>query len=644
VRQNEAAAKIVEREDHLHSQQSKLEEDRAVFLVQREEADKRSAELREASERLKEEKTQLRTQQDEFRTRQEEFLAQEESLEEERQAFRKEAEQFARDAEQAAVARVEFQARVQEIEKRQAELEEREAPLAERQKQIDVALERQHEQELTLAKERAEVERLHRELEERRRQIDKDSADLKAQATRNQADSARIQAEREALQAAQDDVRDQRVAVESARQHLEHDRQKTRETAKQVERDKKKYAELHAQYETDQRTLKIAREEAEAARSELRQQNEKFEAARVAFMEERAQVTKKEADIHKALKQLRDERKGLQPEEDTLKSWSLHQTPKETVADLQILLSRLQEDRHRLKVEREQLAEVFSLVSRGGRGGVRRPPRMLAEGTQRRLSEGPRLRMILEPGTASSGEVTDLLAELSALNRRLGGPGVEFLVNECRTWRVSTPESGAAAGGSPRPDAAKAPTDRSFVEIYAVPRKPSEPDAKHSAAHWDRFTASLFLVLRLDAGQANYFEMSEEASSEHPSFVLASDSARRAAEKASRLADPKNAAPADSSVDALNEHLRKIEELRRKLEREDSLILELAPAVELPAAEAVVEPAVPTVEASSSNRILVIAVGVVAAAALTIGGLFYALRGNPAAHDSAPASQSAPSN
>ena len=94
----------------------------------------------------------------------------------------------------------------------------------------------------------------------------------------------------------------------------------------------------------------------------------------------------------------------------------------------------------------------------------------------------------------------------------------------------------------------------------------------------------------------------------------------------------------------MNQHLQKIEELRRKLEREDSLILELAPAVEMPAAEAAVEPAAPAVEPSSSNRFLVIAIGVAAAAALTIGGLFYVWRGNPAAHASAPASQMAPSN
>ena len=94
----------------------------------------------------------------------------------------------------------------------------------------------------------------------------------------------------------------------------------------------------------------------------------------------------------------------------------------------------------------------------------------------------------------------------------------------------------------------------------------------------------------------------------------------------------------------MNEHLRKIEELRRKLEREDSLILQLAPAVEMPAAETAVEPAAPAVEPSSSNRFLIIAVGVVAAAALTIGGLVYVLHGNPAAHPPAPASQTAPSN
>ncbi len=191
-------------------------------------------------------------------------------------------------------------------------------------------------------------------------------------------------------------------------------------------------------------TLKIAREEAEAARSELRQQNEKFESARVVFMEERAQVVQKEADIHKALKQLRDERKGLQPEEESLKTWSLHQTPKETVADLQILLNRLQDERHRLKVEREQLAEVFALISRAGRTGSPRALRPLPDGSQPPSIEGLQLRMILEMGTASSAELSELLAELSALNCRLGGPGVEFLVNECRTWRLPDSSDGAA--------------------------------------------------------------------------------------------------------------------------------------------------------------------------------------------------------
>jgi hypothetical protein len=214
----------------------------------------------------------------------------------------------------------------------------------------------------------------------------------------------------------------------------------------------------------------------------------------------------------------------------------------------------------------------------------------------------------------------------------LGGPGVEFLVNECRTWRLSGPQAGASPTGSPRPEAGKAATaDRSFVEIYAVPRTPSEPDAKLSAAHWDRFTASLFMVLRLDAGQANYFDLAEAASSEHPSFILAIDAARRVSEKSARSSEPKGPAVADGSIDALDQHLQKIEELRRKLEREDSLVLELAPAVDIPPEQTSDEP-VPAVPQLPQRRRMATIAAVAAAAVLLIGGLVYALRPGSVRH------------
>jgi len=246
--------------------------------------------------------------------------------------------------------------------------------------------------------------------------------------------------------------------------------------------------------------------------------------------------------------------------------------------------------------------------------------------------------MILELGTASSGELTELFAELSALNRRLGGPGVKFRVNECRTWRLSEPKAGASSTGSPKPEADKmASADRSFVEIYAVPKTPAEADAKFSASHWDRFTASLFMVLRLDAGQANYFDLAETASCEHPSHILATDAALRATEKTVRSSDGKSQAAAGVSVDALNQHLQKIEELRRKLEREESLVLELAPAVEIPPEEAPVEPPAAVPHWQPRRRNVAIAAAA-AAAALLIAGLFYVLRPSPArTADPAPA-------
>ena len=218
--------------------------------------------------------------------------------------------------------------------------------------------------------------------------------------------------------------------------------------------------------------------------------------------------------------------------------------------------------------------------------------------------------MILEVGTASSGDVAELLGELSSLNRRLGGPGVEFVVNECRTWQLAKNASPAAGTESGK----ASNSDRSFVEIYAIPKASSAADAKTSAAHWDRFTASLFMVMRLDAGQANYFELSEAASREHPSFILAADAARRAGDKPTR-SESKTPPGSDASIDALNQHLQKIEELRRKFEREDAMVLELAPAVDItpeePAAASVAEGPQPQGRRRS--------VAMIAAAAVTVG-------------------------
>ncbi len=360
-------------------------------------------------------------------------------------------------------------------------------------------------------------------------------------------------------------------------------------------------------------------------------------------MEEKAQVAKKEADIHRALKQLRDERKRLQPEEDALKSWSLQQTPKETVADLQVLLSRLHEERHRLKVEREQLAEVFALISSGRKPGMPRRARKATGGETGKKIEGPRLRMILEPGTATSASLSELLLELSALNRQLGGPGVDFVVSECRTWRLSAKkQQGTSPTGGTKPNSEKASSvnaDRSFVEIYAVPMTPADPNAKTAGSHWDHFTASLFMVLRLDAGQANYFDLAEVASREHPSHVLATDAAVRAARRSAKAAPTIKPAAPDASVDAVNVQLQRIEELRRKLEREDSLILELAPAVAFEIEDEQSPPATgPAAVAKSPvnkrRRIAKIA-GVATAAVLLLAALIFLLRPS-SAHEASP--------
>jgi hypothetical protein len=218
----------------------------------------------------------------------------------------------------------------------------------------------------------------------------------------------------------------------------------------------------------------------------------------------------------------------------------------------------------------------------------------------------------------------------------LGGPGVEFVVRECRIWQLSA--LGNRATADQAGTNASAAQDRSFVEIYAIPQKgvSGEAGTKFSASHWDRFTASLFMVLRLDAGQANYFELAEAASREHPSYVLAADAALRASRKpkpseataavAAANAGVDKPALKEASLDAINLQLQRIEDLRRKLEREESMILELAPAVEATAVESSAAPiAAPAVVKTKKRFALVSAL--TAAAAAVVAGIWWLVRG-----------------
>ena len=153
----------------------------------------------------------------------------------------------------------------------------------------------------------------------------------------------------------------------------------------------------------------------------------------------------------------------------------------------------------------------------------------------------------------------------------------------------------------------------------------------HQGNPWSSRRAA---VLRLDAGQANYFELAEAASREHPSYVLAADAALRASRKpklAEGAAAPASAStdksPAkEASVDSINQQLQRIEDLRRKFEREDSLILELAPAVDVAADENAVAPAAAPNVAKAKNRVA-LASGAVAAAAAILAGLWWLVRG-----------------
>ena len=186
--------------------------------------------------------------------------------------------------------------------------------------------------------------------------------------------------------------------------------------------------------------------------------------------------------------------------------------------------------------------------------------------------------MILEVGTASSGDVAELLGELSSLNRRLGGPGVEFLVNECRTWRVA----GSAKRPAPDGIAASNRLGKASHERPVLRGDLCHPPQDQRARCGRQARTPCNIGNRFDGEPGSWScgstrarpiisSCREEASTANiPSFVLASDSARRAGDKATAGKPESKTQPgSDASIDALNQHLQKIEELRRKFERED---------------------------------------------------------------------------
>jgi hypothetical protein len=82
----------------------------------------------------------------------------------------------------------------------------------------------------------------------------------------------------------------------------------------------------------------------------------------------------------------------------------------------------------------------------------------------------------------------------------------------------------------------------------------------------------------------------------------------------------------EASVDAINHQLQRIEDLRRKFEREDSLILELAPAVDVADQDNSAEPALTPIATKSKGRVVLVSGALTAAAAL-LAGLWWLLRG-----------------
>ena len=113
------------------------------------------------------------------------------------------------------------------------------------------------------------------------------------------------------------------------------------------------------------------------------------------------------------------------------------------------------------------------------------------------------LRLLLEPGEASPGELTTMMRELSKLNRKLGGPGAQFELKDSR-------QETAPADGSSEP--------RVVSEIVLTPAKITDEKRRMSGVmQWNHFKSSLLMVLQLDSGLLTAFDDGTAAPKRHRS-------------------------------------------------------------------------------------------------------------------------------
>lgn len=173
------------------------------------------------------------------------------------------------------------------------------------------------------------------------------------------------------------------------------------------------------------------------------------------------------------------------------------------------------------------------------------------------------MRFLVEPGTATSMQLAELLHEMNILYRQLGGDGIRYQMGECRVWT--------------RPDGSD--LRRSVVELRATPAPP--PGGLKGTIDpvlWEQLRSCLVMSMSVDEGLTTCFAESQAAPDDHPAHRLVASAAKRAMTAYAARRNDGTSGGGGLPIDAVNVQVKRIEQFLRALAKEKCCLLEISTA------------------------------------------------------------------
>lgn len=434
----------------------------------------------------------------------------------------------------------------------------------------------------------ARVQAVLEELQERRTQLEEEREAFEVeralfkdeqQRSRSEFQSAEEKlSSREAdLQRREEELQQRESALAEREQKLAEFEATLQEAGRRLDEERASLDQQRAQFEQERGQQQSSSAAGDELREQLERERSELERERTTLNEQLEQFQTEYTRFSEAVEAFQAEREkagadtGASPE-----AAAELQNARVEKEQLQKRLQVLQQEFERAERERQELAQqveqLRSAPADSAPPSAPQPPAPVEPRPQRRPAvpiphieaerEAVPLRLLVEPGTATSMQLAELFHEMNTLYRQLGGDGIRFQVTDSRVWSRGN-------GAEQR---------RSIVELRAAPAPPpggllGEIDP----VTWEQMRSCLVMAVNVDEGLTACFAESQSAPEDSPAARLVASAAKRAMTAYAARRNDGNSGGA-LPIDAVNLQVKRIEQFIRALERERHAQLEIATA------------------------------------------------------------------